>query len=65
MKAESGRSLFSEANATRSDSPVFKWYNRRKRRRILACGASSGRDVNVGVGDRDGLEIDSSPRPVY
>lgn len=52
MKADSARFLFSPANAVRSPSFTLNWCRTRRRRRILVCGASSGKEDNEGLGER-------------
>ena len=51
------------AKEARSFSLAFNLYRTLKRRKILACGASSDREDNEGTGDRL-REDSSSPRSV-
>ncbi len=49
--AVSGRFRLSNPKPTRSNSRVLRWKRTRRKRRIFAWGASSGREVSMGAGD--------------
>ena len=49
-KDDSGKVRFSPTKADRSPSKRLRSWKARRRRRILACGASSGSDVRAGLG---------------
>ena len=63
MNADSGRVRVGALELTLSASAAFSLYRTRSRRKIFACGASSGNEDKDGAGERLRDET-SSPRAV-